>query len=109
MSKLGRMNISPETTKVHIPQIELRHRLRIAREFAGLDQSDIADELGIGRVAISNYERGVTEPKKLVINAWAVVTDVDVEWIKTGELPNLRPTDYKVGASINFPSLKKAS
>ena len=50
-----------------------------------MQQSDLALELGVGRTTISNYEQGVTVPKKLVINAWAAVCDVDVEWLKTGD------------------------
>ena len=70
-----------------IPPSTLRGRLRDAREWRGLEQIDLARELGVGRSTISNYERGVTEPSKLVVNAWAVVCRVDVEWLKAGTVP----------------------
>lgn len=67
-----------------IPPSTLQNRLRDAREWRGLEQADLAAELGIGRSTVSNYERGITPPGKLVVNAWAVACDVDVEWLKTG-------------------------
>ena len=69
----------------NVPPVTLAHRLRIAREWRDLEQVDIARELGVSRATVSNYERGVTSPGKLVVNAWAVVTDVDVEWLKNDD------------------------
>ena len=66
------------------PQFEFRHRLVLAREVAGMQQSDIAEVLDVKRQTISNYERGVSSPNRLQINAWAVACGVDVEWLKTG-------------------------
>ncbi|PYY34220.1 XRE family transcriptional regulator [Curtobacterium sp. MCJR17_055] len=74
------MTILPATRKV--PPVTLAHRLRIAREWRDLEQADIARELGISRATVSNYERGVTTPGKLAVNAWAVVTDVEVDWLR---------------------------
>lgn len=76
------------------PEFQLKDRLRLARELKNFEQVDIAAELGISRATVSNYERGATAPGKLVINAWAVVCDVDVEWLKTGKACEaLNPTD----------------
>ena len=83
----------------NIPPSTLRNRLRDAREWRGLEQIDIAKELGVGRSTISNYERGITEPNKLVINAWAVVCNVDVDWIRFGT------TEPWNGPQITFRSL----
>lgn len=111
------MSIQPLHSRV--PEFQLKDRLRLAREQKHLEQADIAAELGISRATVSNYERGVTVPGKLVINAWAVICDVDVEWLKTGKAHNMhprgpeggetnpkskavsnhRPLDYKVGVS----------
>lgn len=70
--------------EVRIPPRTLGIRLRDSREFAGLDQQALAEALDVQRTTISNYERGVTKPSRLQINAWAVTCDVDVEWLKTG-------------------------
>lgn len=74
-----------------VPPSTLQNRLRIAREWRGLEQADLARELGVGRSTVSNYERGVTIPGKLVINAWAVACDVDIEWLRTGQTEDPRP------------------
>jgi len=99
------MSISTDT-HTRIPPRTLRTRLREAREWRGLDQADIAKELGIGRTTVSNYESGVTEPKMLVINAWAVVTDVEVDWLKTGIDPEETGPDNgsRLGESNSRPS-----
>ena len=68
-----------------VPQVELRHRLRIAREFAGLEQSELAEEIGVSRNSVVNYEKGRTTPRKIVINAWAWRCGVSVDWINTGQ------------------------
>ena len=89
----------------HIPPSVLRHRLRDAREWRGLEQIDLAIELGIGRSTVSNYERGITEPGKLVVNAWAVITNTDVEWLKTGETGGTHgPNGGRLGESNSRPS-----
>lgn len=49
-----------------------------------MDQSAIAAALGISRQTVSNYERGLTSPKRGIVSAWALATGVDAEWLATG-------------------------
>ncbi|WP_010542570.1 helix-turn-helix transcriptional regulator [Dietzia alimentaria] len=72
----------------HIPQIVLRHRLRIAREEAGLGVSELAERMGVARNTVGNAEAGKGVPRKVVLNAWALATGVDIEWLVTGESPH---------------------
>ena len=65
-----------------IPTIELKHRLRLAREAAGLRGEDIAQVLEVERTTISNYENGHTRPRKPTLMAWSVATDVPVWWLE---------------------------
>jgi transcriptional regulator with XRE-family HTH domain len=67
-----------------VPPIEVKHRLRIAREFAGLDQEQLAARSGISRAAISNAETGHGTPRRTTLNAWALATGVPVSWITSG-------------------------
>lgn len=71
-----------------IPQFTMADRLRKAREHAGVDQRQFADELGIARATVSNYERGAVQPRKIVLKAWALRTGVPLEWLETGEVPS---------------------
>lgn len=77
----------------HIPEILVRHRLRIAREEAGLDQDQLAETIGVSRNTIGNIEKGKlkTAPRKIVINAWALACGVPVTWILTGHPPSDGP------------------
>ena len=68
-----------------VPTIQVRHRLRIAREYAGLDQGQLADLIGVSRNTISNAECGAVQARKIVINAWALACGVPASWIATGE------------------------
>ena len=67
-----------------IPDITVPHRLRIARETAGLDQNELADKMGVSRGTISNAENGHRSPRKIVVNAWSAATGVSKEWLLTG-------------------------
>ena len=71
----------------HIPEITIRHRLRIAREEAGYEQGQLAELIGVGRNTVSNAESGKTKPRKVMVNAWAMATGVPVKWLETGEAP----------------------
>lgn len=71
-----------------IPQITLAHRLRIAREFAGMDQATLAEKAEIGRTTIVNYEAGYRVPRRIYLRAIADATGVDLHWLETGEAPS---------------------
>lgn len=71
------------------PDILVQHRLRIAREYAGLDQGELADRIGISRNTVGNAENGNVRPRKITINAWALACGVRASWIEHG--PGGRP------------------
>lgn len=71
-----------------IPTIEVRHRLRIAREFAGLDQEQLAERMEVVRSTISNAETGKVKPSRSTIRNWALCCGVPREWILTGSPPD---------------------
>lgn len=70
-----------------VPQITMAHRLRIAREFAGLDQSELAERAEMSRTTVVNYELGYRVPRRLYLRALAEATGVDQHWLETGEAP----------------------
>lgn len=63
------------------PQWTLGDRLRKARETAGLNQTQLADELEIARNSVGRYESGNYDPPRTVIIAWALRTGVDFGWL----------------------------
>ena len=69
-----------------VPDWRIEDRLRRAREHSGLDQTELADQMGVSRATISNYERGITNSRRPIIVAWAMATGVDVNWL-LGEDP----------------------
>lgn len=70
-----------------MPEITLRHRLRIAREEAGLEQFQLAETIGASRNTISAAENGKSNPRKMLLNAWALATGVPVSWLQYGKTP----------------------
>jgi transcriptional regulator with XRE-family HTH domain len=106
-----------------IPVFDLSDRLRKAREVTGLDQKAFADEVGISRGTVANYERGKVTPREIVLRAWALRTGVPLEWLKTGKAPhhegeglhqlprldsNQRPSDRMSTQVIAFPTTRTA-
>ena len=102
-----------------IPQIELAHRLLLARAYAHLNQTELAGLMGVSRKTIANAENGVKTPLTMTLRAWAYATGVDENWLQTGESPhqgdpgggdecpqpgsNRRPADYK-SVVLTFPT-----
>lgn len=67
-----------------VPPIEVKHRLRIAREYAELEQIELADLIGVSRNTVGNAEKGRGDTRRIVINAWALACGVPVSWIING-------------------------
>ena len=65
----------------------LGDRLRKARDAAGLNQDQLADELGISRRSITNYERGQATPIRSILIVWAMRCGVPFEWLADGTHP----------------------
>ena len=71
-----------------VPTIEVRHRLRIAREFAQLEQEELAELIGVSRTTVSNNEKGRVYPRRILLNAWALACGVPASWLWTGNHPD---------------------
>jgi transcriptional regulator with XRE-family HTH domain len=68
-----------------IPPVLLRHRLRIAREFAGYEQEELAELIGVSRNTIGNAELGRVAPRRITLRAWAFHCSVPLSWIEGGD------------------------
>jgi transcriptional regulator with XRE-family HTH domain len=86
-----------------VPEWTVHDRLRKAREFAGLSQSELGEDVGISRRSISAYENGAATPNRPVLLSWALRCGVPLRWLNGGEWAprgsNPQPTDYKMAFS----------
>jgi transcriptional regulator with XRE-family HTH domain len=67
-----------------IPMFTVADRLRKARETSGINQSELAERIGVGRSTITNYENGHTKPRPIVVKQWALATKTPVYWLQWG-------------------------
>jgi DNA-binding XRE family transcriptional regulator len=81
-----------------VPAWTLSDRLRKAREFAGLKQAELADEIGIARSSVVNYEAGRYAPSRPVALSWAIRCGVDYGWL-TGD-PDRRVALAAIGRGV---------
>ena len=72
-----------------VPEFTLGWRLRMAMEFAGVKQDELADELDVSRATMSrwmhdDYKRPI---KPIWLRAIALRCGVSYEWLRTGVVP----------------------
>jgi transcriptional regulator with XRE-family HTH domain len=82
------------------PPILVQHRLRIAREYAGLEQEELAKRIGVSRTTIGNAENGRVKARKITLNAWSLACGVPVSWIETGAVASKNPPDDDDGSRL---------
>lgn len=69
-----------------VPQWTAADRLRKARVTAGLTQTELAEQMGVAKSTVSNYEAGhTTNLRTIVLKQWALATGVPVAWLRYGE------------------------
>lgn len=68
-----------------IPRFQLRHRVKLAREVAELQQIELAEMTGLSRGTIANIEVGKANPRKVSLMLIACATGVDLHWLETGK------------------------
>lgn len=73
------------TGTARVPEWTLADRLRKAREFAGMEQTELALVTGLSRQTISNYERATVRPRRAGLRAWSWATGVPLHWLETGQ------------------------
>lgn len=64
-----------------IPTWTLGDRLTKARDTARLTNNEMAEELGLSRNTITNWETDHIKPKRYAVEAWARICGVDVDWL----------------------------
>ncbi|MGC8514485.1 MAG: helix-turn-helix domain-containing protein [Acidimicrobiales bacterium] len=64
-----------------IPPVRFPQRLKIALEYAGCSQSQLADRLGMAPRSVQNWARGTSRPFPPIISQIAQVLEVDEAWL----------------------------
>lgn len=64
--------------------IGIGHRMVLLREELGLTLEQFADRIGIARSTLTEYEKGRSIPKPIVIDRIREVFDYNPQWIVTG-------------------------
>lgn len=72
------------TMAAAVPAWSVGDRLRKAREYARLEQRELAERAGLSRATISNAERGVGNPNLETLQAIAAATGVSLAWLVAG-------------------------
>ncbi|MBO1770470.1 helix-turn-helix domain-containing protein [Agrococcus sp. TF02-05] len=80
-------SLAPITGGGSIPTWSVADRLRKAREYAGLEQTELARFTALSRATISAAENGRTHLRSSSLRLWAISTGVSLEWLETGEAP----------------------
>jgi transcriptional regulator with XRE-family HTH domain len=78
----------------------LAERLWWSRASAGLTQQQLADQLGISKRTVVNYESGAQSPKHARLVLWANACDVDAAWL-VGQAARLGPDNAPGTGRVN--------
>lgn len=65
--------------------LTLGGRLRAVRLFVGLNQTDLANEIGISSAHVSKLESDIATPSGMLIRAVGLRWNIDEHWLATGE------------------------
>jgi transcriptional regulator with XRE-family HTH domain len=85
----------------NVPTWTLGDRLAKSLDHAGVSVADMAEHLGVSRNTVGNYTSGRTEPRKVVVMAWALRCGVPLEWLTTGELDLTEDDDRDPHEAMN--------
>jgi len=82
------MAVTEPIDDFEVPVFTIGDRLAKAREYRGITQEQIAEQLGRGRTTISAWESGQTQPRDLmgILRRWSEITKVPLGWLL--DVPN---------------------
>ena len=81
------MQITRVSVPGAVPALDtLAIRLRAAREFAGVNHTELAEMTGLSRNTIGRSEAGNHSPAAATVLIWAIACGVDSDWLMTGEV-----------------------
>ena len=84
-----------------VPVFSLGERIRKAREDAGMSQQQFADELGVDRKTVGNWEADRNQPRYRDLMLISSVADVSLEWLAGDLFRPSSPVHAGAGATDN--------
>lgn len=80
--------MSTPAHNAHLLQMDRVDRMHKAVRLSGLNVQEIAARLDVSRNTVSNWLNGHTEPRRRDLAAFALLTGVPAEWLRTGQTPD---------------------
>lgn len=74
-------NMMPSRSVGARPEWRVSDRIRRAREYAGLEQRELAERAGISQATISSAETGRARPHRSTLVLIAAATGVSFDWL----------------------------
>ena len=78
------MSVAEAVEASRVPEWTLGDRLKKARVLAGIEQREMARQLGVTSGAISNWEKDISRPRQdllQVLRRWSEITNVSYGWL----------------------------
>ena len=73
-------------SRYKLPEVtSLAHRIRVAREAAGLKKVDVARETGLSLSYVGRIENGKSHPSRIVVQALGLALGVEPDWLAQGK------------------------
>lgn len=78
-------------------------RIRQARKAAGLNQSELAQRIGVSQPAIATWESGVHDPRRVVMAKLADALSISPEWLTAGARSSAEADPQAAAAYLRRP------
>jgi len=85
------------------PAASIGERIRQARKAGGLNQSDLAERVGVTQPAVANWESGVHDPRRLMLAKLAEALSVPMEWLAEGARSATERDKHAAAAYLRRP------
>ncbi|MEM9168226.1 MAG: helix-turn-helix transcriptional regulator [Pseudomonadota bacterium] len=78
-------------------------RIRAARKAAGLNQSALAERLGVTQPAVANWESGVHDPRRIMLAKLSDALSVSLDWLAGGARSAVEADAHPAAAYLRRP------
>lgn len=89
----------PQTWVYTIASVDIKHRIRAARDHVGLTREQLAQELQVTYETVRQWEEGEIAPRRQRFAAIAEVTGVREAWLAGGDGPMMESGSATLSAA----------